>query len=135
MNESHVSRLGQAAGGAPAPSLSAAPGTPRRRFLDFVRDPRSHRPPLSPFLPYPDVVASTLGLLGITPSGDGVADEISLARALDYEPMFMVGCTQFIFPWTADEAASDQESVLYILPTSVGTWTRLLSRGMGLGAF
>lgn len=135
MNESHVSRLGQTAGDAPAPSLSAAPGTARRRFLDFVRDPRGHRPPLSPFLPYPDVVAGTLGLLGITPSGDGVADEISLARALDYEPMFMVGCTQFIFPWAADEAGSDPESVLYTLPTSAGTWTRRVPRGMGLGSF
>jgi len=135
VNESHLSRLGQTAGGATPAALQAAPGTPRRRFLDFVRSPRDHRPPLSPFLPYPDVVAGTLQLLGRSPAGDPVADEIALARALDYEPMFMVGCTQFIFPWAPDEAASDEHTVLYTLPTSAGTWTRRVPRGMGLGSF
>lgn len=133
MNESHVSRLGEVQTIAHT-STAAAPGTPRRRFLDFVRGPRDHRPPVSPFLPYADVVAGTLRLLGLPVCGDAISDEIALARALDYEPMFMVGCTQFIFPWAADEAASDEHSVLYTLPTSAGTWTRRVPRGLGLGS-
>jgi uroporphyrinogen-III decarboxylase len=133
VNESHLSRLGAAQETAPGP-LTAAPGTPRRRFLDFVRRPRQHRPPVSPFLPKPDVVESTLRLLGLPVCGDAVLDEIALALALDYEPMFMVGCTQFIFPWALDEEASDEHTALYTLPTSAGTWARRLPRGLGLGS-
>ncbi|MBI2505037.1 MAG: hypothetical protein HYW07_17600 [Candidatus Latescibacteria bacterium] len=133
MNESHISRLG-AVQALTHPAATAASGTPRRRFLDFVRGPRDHRPPVSPFLPYPDVVEATLRHLELPVCNDAVNDQIALARALDYEPMFMVGCTQFIFPWTADEEASDQHSVLYTLPTSAGTWTRRVPRGLGLGS-
>lgn len=135
MNEDHVSRLGTAAaGGAAFDALRPAPGTARARFLDYVRDPATHRPPVSPFLPKPDVLEDALRHLGLTPTGDAVSDEIALAGAVDYEPMFMVGCTQFIFAWEADEAASDAESVLYTLETDAGTWTKRLPRGMGMGS-
>ena len=98
MNEDHVSRLGTAAaGGAAFDALRPAPGMARARFLDYVRDPATHRPPVSPFLPKPDVLEDALRHLGLTPTGDAVSDEIALAGAVDYEPMFMVGCTQFIF--------------------------------------
>jgi len=112
---------------------TAAPGTARRRFLDYVRAPRDHRPLVSPFLPKPDVVEAALRHLGLPVIGDAIADEIALSRALDYEPMFMVGCTQFIFPWEPDEQASDARTVLYVLPTSAGTWTHRLPRGRGMG--
>ncbi len=134
MNESHLSPL---SAGVPATSTgdprTAAPGTARRRFLDYVRAPRDHRPLVSPFLPKPDVVEAALRHLGLPVIGDAIADEIALSRALDYEPMFMVGCTQFIFPWEPDEQASDARTVLYVLPTSAGTWTHRLPRGRGMG--
>jgi hypothetical protein len=89
---------------------------------------------VSPFLPKPDVLANTLSYLGLPPTGDAVADEIALSRAVDYEPMFMVGCTQFIFPWVVDEAGSDSDTVRYLLPTAAGTWTKCLPRGLAMGS-
>ena len=47
---------------------------------------------ISPFLPHPDVVSGTLRHLGLPAIGDAVADEIRLARELNYEPMFMTDC-------------------------------------------
>ena len=135
MNESHVSRLG----GTTTPTVAliaapdAVPGTARRRFLDYVRAPTEHRPVVSPFLPKPDVVENTLRHLGLPPTGDAVADEIALGRAVDYEPMFMVGCTQFIFPWELDPSGSGADIVRYVLPTAAGTWTKSLPRGLGMG--
>ena len=139
MNESHISRLGRAGATAGAPSPEdprvAAPGSPRRRFLDHVRAPADHRPPVSPFLPKPDVVAATLEHLSVAPTGDAVLDEIALARAVDLEPIFMVGCTQFIFPWRADEPQTgDADTVRYILPTAAGTWSKRLPRGLAMGS-
>jgi hypothetical protein len=135
MNESHVSRLGrQSVAAAAGAGTEAAAGTARRRFLDYVRSPTAHRPVVSPFLPKPDVLANTLSYLGLPPTGDAVADEIALSRAVDYEPMFMVGCTQFIFPWVVDEAGSDSDTVRYLLPTAAGTWTKCLPRGLAMGS-
>jgi hypothetical protein len=135
MNEAHVSRLGETPVSTVVEDAAApaAPGSARRRFLDFVRAPAEHRPVVSPFLPKPDVVENSLRHLGLATTGDAVADEIALARAVDYEPMFMVGCTQFIFPWEMDEAGSDDHTVRYTLPTPAGTWEKRLPRGLGMG--
>jgi hypothetical protein len=136
MNESHLSHLGRPAqpSTAVAKARSAAPGTARRRFLDYVRSPRDHRPVVSPFLPKPDVVDRALRHIGLTPTGDAVDDEIALGRALDYEPMFMVACTQFLFPWVEDEAGADAGSLRYVLPTTAGTWSKRLPRGLTMGS-
>ena len=135
MNESHVSRLGrQVASEDDAAGCTAAPGTARRRFIDYVRSPAEHRPVVSPFLPKPDVLEATLQHVGLPTTGDAVGDEIALSRAVDYEPMFMVGCTQFIFPWEIDEQGSDKDRVCYTLPTEAGTWTKRLPRGMVMGS-
>ncbi len=134
MNQSHVSRLGeQVAAAGDVDPCAAAPGTARRRFLDYVRSPAEHRPVVSPFLPKPDVLESTLRHLSLPTTGDAVGDEIALSRAVDYEPMFMVGCTQFIFPWEVDEAGSDGDSVRYALPTAAGTWSKRLPQGLVMG--
>jgi uroporphyrinogen-III decarboxylase len=131
VNESHVSSLGKATA---APRPAAARRSARQRFLDYVRDPEGQRPVVSPFLPKPDVLAATLTALELSPSGDPVLDEIALARAVDYEPMFMVACTQFIFPWTVDDAASDDEHLCHVLPTRRGTWCRRLPRSLAMGS-
>lgn len=134
MNEAHVSRLGstqdRGAGGTEPP----APGSARARFIDYVRDPATHRPVVSPFLPKPDVLANALRHLSLPVTDDPIADEIALARAVDYEPMFMVGCTQFIFPWVLDEAGSDADTKLHTMETSAGTWTCRLPRSLTMGS-
>jgi hypothetical protein len=135
VNQSHISDLGrQTTLEQEADCRIAAPGTARRRFLDFVRSPTEYRPVVSPFLPKPDVLENTLRHLGLPTTGDAVSDEIALSRAVDYEPMFMVGCTQFIFPWEVDELSSNGDSVLYQLPTAAGTWTKRLPRGLPMGS-
>ncbi len=135
MNESHVSRLGrQAAPGRVVAASIAAPGTARRRFLDYVRSPSEHRPVVSPFLPKPDVLEAALHHLGLPITGDAVGDEIALSRAVDYEPMFMVGCSQFIFPWVMDEEGSNADGIRYTLATEAGTWTKRLPRGLTMGS-
>jgi len=106
----------------------------RQRFLQYVRDPVSRRPVVSPFLPNPDVVAASLRHLGLDVPGDAVKNEIALSEALAYEPMFMVGCTQFMFPWQEDEGRSDGEDIARVLPTRRGTWESRFPRAQGLGA-
>jgi hypothetical protein len=64
--------------------------TPRQRFLDCVRRVPGAAPIVSPFLPKPELLEKTLRSLGLPVSQDPVADEIRVARALDYEPMFMI---------------------------------------------
>ncbi len=135
MNASHVSSLGGSVTPAAASAAAAAaPGTARRRFLDFVRAPTEHRPVVSPFLPKPDVVDNALRHLSLPTTGDAVVDEIALARAVDYEPMFMVGCTQFIFPWELDTPGGGAELVRHRLHTTAGTWTKHLPRGLTMGS-
>jgi hypothetical protein len=102
--------------------------SPRQRFLSYVRDPQGTRPVVSPFLPHPDVVSQTLTHLGLPVTDDFVQNEISLARALDYEPMFMTDCTGLIFPWQVDEARSDPEYEVSFISTPQGDWVRRVSR-------
>ncbi len=64
--------------------------TPRQRFLDYVRRVPDAAPVVSPFLPKPELLEKTLRALHLPVSHDPVADEIRVARALDYEPMFMI---------------------------------------------
>jgi len=64
--------------------------TPRQRFLDYVRRVHGAAPIVSPFLPKPELLEKTLRALHLPVSQDPVADEIRVARALDYEPMFMI---------------------------------------------
>ena len=103
--------------------------TPRARFLSYVRTPHSTSPVISPFLPHPPVIRSTLAYLGLPVTGDFVQDEITLSRALDYEPMFMTDCHGLIFAWQVDEARSDSEFEVSIIPTRRGDWVRRVRRG------
>lgn len=104
----------------------------RERFLSFVRGEPGARPVVSPFLPHTDVVKATLAHLGL-PTGDGdvIRNEVRLARALDYEPMFMTDCTGLIFPWKEEKSQSDNEWVAYVLPTARGMWRCRISRALG----
>ena len=102
--------------------------TPRRRFLDYVRRVPGTRPVISPFLPKPQVVEATLQYLGLTVGDDPVQNEVRLARALDYEPMFMTDLPGILFPWREDEARSDEEWVISVIPTSKGEWVRRARR-------
>lgn len=108
-----------------------AAGTPRARFLSYVRGEPGARPVVSPFLPHPDVVAGTLRHLGLAAEGDAVENEMRLARALDYEPMFMTECSGLLFPWREDPAQSDAETVVSTLVAGGRTWTRRVSRVLG----
>ena len=96
----------------------------RSRFLAYVRDPHGSPGVVSPFLPHPGVVAASLAALGIPPDGDPVRSEILLARALDYQPMFMTECSSLIFNWRIDESRSGAEKVLRVIATPRGEWTR-----------
>jgi len=96
--------------------------TPRPRFLSYVRDFRSARPVVSPFLPHPNVVRGCLGHLGLPVTGDDVLNEITLSRALDYEPMFMTDCSGLIFNWKVDPERSAGESCVRVITTHRGEW-------------
>ena len=106
--------------------------TPRQRFLDYVRQVPNARPVVSPFLPHLPLVQNSLRRLDLPVSGDHFQDESALARALDYEPMFMCGCTDLIFPWREDPERSDDEWSVAVLQTSEGEWERRFSRRAGL---
>jgi len=109
----------------------------RERFLSYVRGSPGARPVVSPFLPHPDVVRATLAYLGMPVSendgvaGDAIANEVRLAHALDYEPMFMTDCPGIIFPWKLDEERSDDQWEMYTLDTPSGSWRRRVSRALG----
>lgn len=105
--------------------------TPRQRFLDYVRSRGATRPVISPFLPHTDVVQRALAHLGLPIVDDPIRDEITLARALDYEPMFMTDIGGLIFPWQTDESRSDAEFRTMVIQTSAGEWTRRVSRSLG----
>src|SRR5512140_3721968 len=96
----------------------------RERFLAAVRGAAGTRPVISPFLPHPSVITGALALLHLPSSGDAVADEIRLSRAIDYEPMFMTDCSGLIFPWSAEGAVPGTGEVLKAIGTRKGTWTR-----------
>ena len=105
--------------------------TARQRFLDYVRRVPGARAVVSPFLLKPEVVEATLRHLGPPAMGDPIDDEIHLARALDYEPMFMTDCPGLIFPWREDEGRSDGEWVVSTIRTPNGLWERRVSRTLG----
>lgn len=64
--------------------------TPRQRFIEYVRRVPGSAPVVSPFLPKPELLEKTLRHLGLPVTQDPVEDEIQVARALEYEPMFMI---------------------------------------------
>lgn len=102
--------------------MSSIHQTPRERFLSYVRDFRSARQIVSPFLPHPSVIRHTLGYLGLPVTDDDVVNEIVLSRSLDYEPMFMTDCSGLIFNWKVDPERSSQSSVMRVLTTARGEW-------------
>ncbi|MEW6752178.1 MAG: uroporphyrinogen decarboxylase family protein [Candidatus Latescibacterota bacterium] len=104
----------------------------RQRFLDYVRGVPGAAPVVSPFLPHAPLVERSLRLLGLPTRGDAVEQEIALARALGYEPMFMTDCPGLIFPWQDDPTSSSEEWVVSRLDTAVGPWERCVSRRAGL---
>jgi hypothetical protein len=72
--------------------------SPRQRFLDYIRRVPGAAPIVSPFLPKPELLEKTLLWLGLPTTQDPVENEIRLARALKYEPMFMTDLAALIFP-------------------------------------
>lgn len=102
--------------------------SPRQRFVAYVRRVPGARPVVSPFLPDAKVVEATLRYLGLPGDGDEIESEIRLARALDYEPMFMTDCMGLIFPWKEDESRSDEEWIVSTISTADGEWQRRVSR-------
>ena len=104
----------------------------RQQFIDYVRRAPGARPVVSPFLPKPELVARTLRHLGLADDGDMIENEVRLARALDYEPMFMTDCPGLIFPWVDDESRSDDTWIVSTLATPLGEWTRRVSRRLGM---
>lgn len=98
--------------------------SPRERFLSYVRFPGTSRQVVSPFLPHPDVIRATLSHLRLPVTGDPVRDEITAARALDYEPMFMTECSSLIFNWRIDESRSTRDVAVRVIDTPEGEWVR-----------
>lgn len=96
----------------------------RQRFLSYLRDPRSSRPVVSPFLPHADVIRGTLAFLGLPVTADAVRDEITLARELEYEPMFMTECSGLIFNWQVDRSRSNDATAVKVIKTRNGEWLR-----------
>jgi hypothetical protein len=98
--------------------------TPRERFLSYVRSPKTSRQVVSPFLPHPDVIRATLSHLGLPVTDDPVQNEITVAYALDYEPMFMTECSNLIFDWRIDESRSTHDVAVRVIDTPGGEWVR-----------
>jgi len=87
---------------------------------------------VSPFLPHADVVQATLAYLALPVTGDPVEDEVRLARATDYEPMFMTDCSGLIFPWLEDPDRSDASWLMMSMETPEGVWSRRVSRRLSV---
>jgi hypothetical protein len=115
----------QCAGGAARKRVSI---TARQHFLSYIRDPESSPPVISPFLPHPDVIRTTLASLGLQATEEAVAGEITLARHLGYQPMFMTECSALIFNWVIDESRSTSGSCVRVIPTAKGEWIRISPR-------
>ena len=103
--------------------------TPRERFISYVRSCGRTRPVVSPFLPYPGVIQSTLKYLDLPVSDDDVENEIRLAAELDYEPMFMTEMASLIFPWKFDASQSSENEEVSRIPTKFGDWIRRFPKG------
>jgi hypothetical protein len=102
--------------------------SPREHFLSYVRDPKGSAPVISPFLPHGDVVRSALTVLGLSCVDDPIRNEIRVAQALRYDPMFMTDCSALIFPWVIDETRSTQDEVVRVIRTRRGEWIRQTPR-------
>jgi hypothetical protein len=102
--------------------------SPRQRFLSNVRNHQNSRSIVSPFLPNPAVIKSTLQYLNLPLTGNDIQNEIRLARHLDYEPMFMAELTGLIFNWQVDESRSDDQFETSVIPTPKGEWVRTFPR-------
>lgn len=102
--------------------------TRRQRFLSYVRNPQNARPIVSPFLPNPGVIKSTLQYLNLPVGADDIQNEILLASHLDYEPMFMAELTNLIFDWQVDESRSDDQFEISVIQTPKGEWVRKFPR-------
>jgi hypothetical protein len=98
--------------------------SPRQRFLSYVRNPSTSAPIVSPFLPHPEVIASTLRMLHLPVVEDAVVNEIVLSGHLGYEPMFMTDCSGLIFAWEIDESRSSATHATRVLHTRKGDWLR-----------
>ncbi len=96
----------------------------RERFLSYVRTHGASRRVVSPFLPHPEVIRESLSLLRLPVTDDPVRNEITAARALDYEPMFMTECSSLIFNWRIDESRSTRGVALRVIDTPRGEWVR-----------
>jgi hypothetical protein len=96
--------------------------SPRERFLSYVRNPATSKPVVSPFLPHYNVIRDTLAFLHLPVTDDAVKDEITLARELDYEPMFMTDCSGLIFDWSTDESRSTTNTAFRTIATPHGEW-------------
>ena len=105
--------------------------TPRQRFLDYVRHVPGARPVVSPFLPNADVIAACLRTLGLPATEDTIENEVHLAEALDYEPMFMVDCMGQIMRWQKDPAHSDERWDGWFIDTPKGPWRCRTSHALG----
>ena len=89
--------------------------SPRNRFLDKVRHVPGAAPVVSPFLPKPELLEKTLRYLHLPAKKDPVENEICLARALHYEPMFMTDLAGLIFPQAAP--AQTEHDILQLIAT------------------
>ncbi len=93
----------------------------REQFLSYVRGETSQHI-VSPFLPDPDVIKNTLYFLGLETGDDFIKNEIKLAKALDYAPMFMTEFSSLVFPWKEDKKKSDSFYKFCTIETSHGEW-------------
>ena len=107
------------------------PSSMRQRFLDYVRHVPGARPVVSPFLPNPGVIAECLRTLGLPVGEDELQNEVRLARALDYEPMFMTDCMGQILRWHADAEHSNERWDAWAIDTPRGPWRCRTSRTYG----
>jgi hypothetical protein len=89
--------------------------SPRSRFLDMVRHVPGAEPVVSPFLPKPELLEKTLRHLHLPVGQDAVENEIRLARALHYEPMFMTDLAGLIFPQAAP--AQNEDDIRRLIAT------------------
>lgn len=102
--------------------------SPRQRFLSYVHNHTNQRPIVSPFLPNAGVIKQTLKHLNLPVTKDDIDNEIRLAKALDYEPMFMAELTGLIFNWQVDESRSNDKFEVSVIQTPKGKWVRRFPR-------
>ena len=103
--------------------------SPRQRFLQYVRYPQGALPVVSPFLPHQPVVKAALAYLGLPIRDDFVANEITLARHLGYQPMFMTDFETLLFPWREERVEGD--TVVSSIEVGGVRWERKVSRSLG----